>query len=134
MNLNRDTYIDIDYKEIEEYEREKAYYGNEQSKKWNGTKNQYLRCDQHLIGKHRGCMAIGSYDADSILHFAPKLTAPILVNGQTINKTFTRFTLKPSAHALCEGNRCNPGQRIGLSSGDINAIATLYNTSCSKFK
>ena len=128
MNLNRDTYVDIDYKAIDEYEI--AFYGRVTNK----MKNQVLRCDQHKVGKIKGCTAIGSYDGDSILHPSPTITALVLVNGRTIDKNFTMFTLKPSAHALCEGDRCNPGQRIGLSSGDIDAIAALYNTSCSKFK
>ena len=34
----------------------------------------------------------------------------------------TVFTLKASANALCEGGRCNPGQRNGLKCTDITDI------------
>ena len=42
----------------------------------------------------------------------------------------TAFTLKSSANALCEGGRCNPGQRNGLKCTDITCILTLYGTTC----
>ena len=126
MRLDRNSYVDIDYKAIEEFEI--AHYGI----KKNQAKKQFLRCDQHTIGKKRGCRKIGEFDGDSILMYTPTLTAPVLVNGQTVDKNFTLFTLKASAHALCEGGRCNPGQRIGLSRSDVTDIATLYKTTCGK--
>ena len=126
MRLDRNSYVDIDYKAIEEYEI--ALYGGVKNK----MNKQYLRCDQHMIGKKRGCRKIGEFDGDSILMYPPTLTAPVLVNGQTVDKKFTVYTLKQSAHALCEGGRCNPGQRVGLSRTDISDIATLYGTTCGK--
>ena len=93
-------------------------------------KKEYLRCDKHKIGKTRGCRSVGpndEFDGNSILMYPPTLTAYVLENGQTVEKNFTAFTLRASAHALCEGGRCNPGQRIGLSRSDITDIATLYN-------
>ena len=126
MRLDRDNYVDIDFQAIEKYEIAKT--GSVK----NTTKNQYLRCDEHKIGKTRGCRKIGEFDGDSILMYTPTLTAPVLVNGQTVDKNFTLFTLKASAHALCEGGRCNPGQRIGLSRSDVTDIATLYKTTCGK--
>merc|ERR1719400_2156533 len=62
--------------------------------------------------------------------YPPTLTAPVLVNGQTVDKNFTIYTLKPSAHKLCEGGKCNPGQRDGLSRTDITDIKSLYRTTC----
>ena len=47
-------------------------------------------------------------------------------NGQTVDKKLTVFSLKASAHALCEGGQCKPGQRDGLNRTDITDIATLY--------
>ena len=126
MRLDRNSYVDIDYKAIEEYEI--ALYGRVKNK----TKNQYLRCDQHKIGKNRGCQEIGEFDGDSILMYPPTLTAPVLVNGKTVDKKFTVYTLKAAAHDLCEGGQCNPGQRDGLSRTDITDIETLYGTTCGK--
>ena len=126
MRLDRDTYVDIDYQAMELYEI--AKYGSVKNK----TKNQYLRCDQHMIGKNRGCQKIGEFDGDSILMYPPTLTAPVLVNGQTVDKNFTAFTLKASAHKLCEGGKCHPGQRDGLSRTDITDIKELYGTTCGK--
>ena len=126
MRLDRNSYVNIDYKAIEEYEI--ALYG----RVTNLMKNQYLRCDQHKIGKKKGCQNIGEFDGDSILTYPPTLTAPVLVKGRTVDKNFTVFTLKASAHALCDGGRCNPGQRDGLSRADITDIAILYGTTCGK--
>ena len=125
MRLDRDSYVDVNFTAIGEYEKALNLP--------NGTKqNQYLRCDQHRVGIRMGCQAIGNYDANSILHYPPTLTAQVIENGQYVDKTFTVFTLKPSAHGLCEGGRCNPGQRNGLSRTDITDIKTLYATTCSK--
>ena len=126
MRLDRNSYVDIDYKTIEEYDIK--LYGRVRKK----TKNQYLRCDQHKRGKNIGCRPIGEFDGDSILMYPPVLTAPDLVNGKTVDKNFTVFTLKPSAHKLCEGGKCHPGQRDGLSRTDITDIKTLYGTTCGK--
>ena len=126
MRLDRNSYVDIDYKTIEEYDIK--LYGRVRKK----TKNQYLRCDQHKRGKNIGCRPIGKFDGDSILMYPPVLTAPDLVNGKTVDKNFTVFTLKPSAHKLCEGGICHPGQRDGLSRTDITDIKTLYGTTCGK--
>ena len=57
---------------------------------------------------------------------------PALVNSQTVDKNFTVFTLKESAHALCEGAQCSSRQRDGLSRADIIYIATYYGSTCSK--
>ena len=65
------------------------------------------------------------------MHYHPVLTAQIIENGTYVDKTFRVFTMKDTAHALCEGGQCRPGQRNGLSPGDISDIATLYKTSCS---
>ena len=64
--------------------------------------------------------------------YSPTLPAQVLENGKLEEKNFTAFTLKESAHALCENGRCNPGQRDGLSRRDITDIETLYRTTCSK--
>ena len=61
MRLDRDNYVDIDFQAIEKYEIAKT--GSVK----NTTKNQYLRCDEHKIGKTRGCRKIGEFDGDSIL-------------------------------------------------------------------
>ena len=129
MRLDRDTYVDVNFTAIEEYE--KAEYGKVNNRK----KKEYLRCDKHKIGKTRGCRPVGpndEFDGNSILMYPPTLTAYVLENGQTVEKNFTAFTLRASAHALCEGGRCNPGQRNGLSRTDITDIQTLYATTCSK--
>ena len=126
MRLDRDTYVDIDYQAMERYEI--AKYGSVR----NVTKNQYLRCDQHKIGKNRGCQKIGEFDGDGILMYPPTLTAPVLVNGKTEDKNFTLYTLKAAAHDLCENGKCHPGQRARLSRSDVTDIATLYKTTCGK--
>ena len=126
MRLDRDTYVDIDYQAMERYEI--AKYGSVR----NVTKNQYLRCDQHKIGKNRGCQKIGEFDGDSILMYPPTLTAPVLVNGKTEDKHFPVYTLKAAAHDLCENGKCHPGQRDRLSRSDVTDIATLYKTTCGK--
>ena len=64
--------------------------------------------------------------------YPPTLTAPVLVNGKTESKNFTVYTLKESAHRLCEGGICHPGQRDGLSRTDISDIKALYGTTCGK--
>ena len=46
---------------------------------------------------------------------------PASVNSQTLDNNFTVFTLKESAHALCEGAQSTSGQRDGT---DITNIAT----------
>ena len=51
--------------------------------------------------------------------------APVLVNSQTVDKIFTVFTLKESAHALS-------GQRDGLSHIDVTNMATSYGSTCGK--
>ena len=125
--LDRDNYITIDFKEMEEYEI--ALTGRVTKR----TEKQYLRCDRSKLGKKKGCQAIGAYDGDSIMHYPPTLTAPVLdSNGNTVDRTFRVFNLKESAHALCNDGRCNPGQRIGLSLNDINDIQALYRTTCGK--
>ena len=55
-----------------------------------------------------------------------------LVNSQTVDKNFTVFTLKESAHALCEAAQCSSGQRDGLSYTDITNIATCNGSTCGK--
>ena len=128
MRLDRDTYVDVDFDAIKEYEI--ALYG----RVTNRMKKQNLRCDQHTIGKDRGCQTIlrSKFDGDSIMMYPPTLTAPVLVNGQTVDKNFTIYTLKASAHKLCEGGKCHPGQRDGLSPTDITDIKALYGTTCRK--
>ena len=97
------------------------------------TEKQYSRCDRSKLGKRKGCQEIGTYDGDSIMHYPPTLTAPVLdLNGNTVDRSFTVFTLKQSAHALCKDGRCSPGQRNGLSLNDIIDIQTLYGTTCGK--
>ena len=64
--------------------------------------------------------------------FPPTLTAPVVVNGQIVDKTFTVLTLKAVAHDLCENGQCHPGQRDRLSRSDVTDIATLYKTTCGK--
>ena len=96
MRLDRDSYVDVNFTAIGDYEKA--------LNKLNGTKQkQYLRCDQHRLGMKKGCQPIGKYDANSILHYPPTLTAQVIENGQLVDKNFTVFTLKQSAHGLCEG-------------------------------
>ena len=121
MRLDRDSFVDIDHNAIEDYEKAVNLR----------VQDQYLRCDQHGIGRKRACRKIGNFDGSSILMYPPTLTAPVYENGQTVNKQFTFFTLKKSAHELC-GGQCEPGQRNGLSPTDITDIASLYKTTCSK--
>ena len=71
-------------------------------------------------------------NGDSILHYPPKRIVLVLVNSQTVDKNFTVFTLKESAHALCEGAQRSSGQRDGLSHTDITDIATYHGSTCSK--
>ena len=118
-NLNRDEYVDIDFDAITKYEKASFLPVNR-------TRRRYDRCDQTRLGKEYGCRQVGAYDANSILHHPPTLTS------YYDNTSFTVFTLKPSANALCENGKCTPGQRDGLSKGDISKIATLYRTSCGK--
>ena len=127
MRKDRDDFVDIDYKAMEQYEI--ALYGYVK----NQMNKQFERCDQHRIGKKRGCQQIGAnYDGDSIMNYPPSKKVQVIENGQYVDKYFTFFTLKPEAHALCEEGRCNPGQRDGLSINDINEIKLLYGTSCGK--
>ena len=93
---------------------------------------QIERCDRTKIAKKKGCQQIGQYDGDSIMHYPPILSTQVLEDGKLVNKTFRIFTLKDEAHSLCEGGRCNPGQRNGLSTNDIKKIKALYNTTCGK--
>ena len=53
-------------------------------------------------------------------------------NGQTVYKKLTVFSLRASAHALCDGGQCKPGQRDGINCTDITDIATLYGTTYDK--
>ena len=125
MRKDRDKFVDIDYKAMEQYEI--ALYGYVKNK----IKNQFARCDQHKAGKKKGCQQIGAnYDGDSIMNYPPVRTVQIIENGQYVDKNFTLFTLKPEAHALCKNGRCNPGQRDGLSLNDIKEIQILYGTTC----
>ena len=127
MRLDRDDFVDIDYETMKEYEI--AKYGRVNNK----INRQFLRCDQHKIGKAKGCQKIGDhYDGDSIMTLHPSQSVQVIENGQYVDKYFTFFTLKPEAHTLCKEGRCNPGQRDGLSINDINDIKILYGTSCGK--
>ena len=125
MRLDRDEFVNIDYKAMEQYEI--AKYRRVKKK----INKQYTKCDQHNIGKKKGCKEIGAnYDGDSIMNYPPVQTVQIIKNGQYVDKNFTLFTLKPEAHALCKNGRCNPGQRDGLSLNDIKEIQILYGTTC----
>ena len=123
---DRDNFVNIDFEEIKRFE--KAIYGNITNKE----RRNYIRCDQTKIAKSKGCQSIGAYDGNSIMHYPPTRTVQVIENGSYVNKTFRVLTLKPEAHALCKGGRCNPGQRNGLSVNDVSDIATLYNTFCGK--
>ena len=125
MRLDRDDFVDIDYDAMKNYEIAKYHRVK------NKINKQYLRCDQHKIGKVRGCQKIGDhYDGDSIMNYNPVQTVQTEENGQYVDKNFTLFTLKPEAHALCKNGRCKPGQRDGLSLNDIKEIQILYGTTC----
>ena len=125
MRLDRDDYVDIHYDAMKQYEI--ALYGRVKNK----INKEYLRCDQHKIGKQKGCQEIGAhYDGNSILNYPPEVKAQVIENGKYVDKYFTLFTLKPEAHALCKGGVCNPGQRDGLSLNDIKEIQILYGTTC----
>ena len=123
--MDRNEYVDIDFEKIKEFE-----IAESGGRITNKTKRQFMRCDQIKIGKRKGCRRIGTYDGDSIMHYPPTLTAQVVENGDYVDKTFTVFTLKEEAHALCVGGRCDPGQRDGLSANDIKDIKTLYGTTC----
>ena len=125
MRLDRDEFVNIDYKAMEQYEI--AKYGRVKKK----INKQYSKCDQHKIGKKKGCQEIGAnYDGDSIMNYSPTEKVQVIENGQYVYKSFTLFTLKPKAHALCKNGHCNPGQRDGLSPNDINEIRILYGATC----
>ena len=125
MRLDRDDFVDIDHDAMKNYEIAKYHRVK------NKINKQYLRCDQHKIGKERGCQKIGAhYDGDSIMNYPPVQTVQIIENGHYVDKNFTLFTLKPEAHALCKNGLCNPGQRDGLSPNDINEIRILYGATC----
>ena len=125
MRLDRDDFVDIDYDAMKNYEIAKYHRVK------NKINKQYLRCDQHKIGKERGCQKIGAhYDGDSILNYPPEVKAQIIENENFVDKYFTLFTLKPEAHALCKNGVCNPGQRDRLSFNDIKEIQILYGTTC----
>jgi len=124
MNLNRGEYVDLDFEAIKQYEI--ATFGRATGL----MRRQFERCDLSKMGRRKGCRQIGDFDGDSILTNSPMLAAPVLENGQFVERNLTIFTLKQSAHALCQSGRCHPGQRIRLSRGDISAITTLYQTSC----
>ena len=126
--LDRNDYVDIDFKAIKEYEIKE--YGSITNK----TKRQFIRCDLTKIAKKKGCRPIGVYDGDSVLHYPPILTTQVIEDGNYVDKDFRVFTLKDEAHALCSGGRCNPGQRNGLSANDIVDIKVLYGTSCGNWK
>ena len=125
MRKDRDDFVDIDYKAMEQYEI--ALYGYVK----NQMNKQFERCDQHRIGKKRGCQQIGAnYDGDSIMNYHPSQKVQVRENGQLVDKYFTLYTLKAEAHVLCKNGRCNPGQRDGLSLNDIKEIQILYGTTC----
>ena len=125
MRLDRDEFVNIDYKAMEQYEI--AKYGSVKKR----INKQYTRCDLHKIGKNKGCQEIGAnYDGDSIMNYSPTEKVQVVENGQFVYKSFTLFTLKPEAHALCKNGLCNPGQRDGLSPNDINEIRILYGATC----
>ena len=129
--MDRDDYIEVDYDEIEKYEK--------------GTKNRpinrrrilanYKKCNETRGGKKKGCKKVGKYDGNSIMHYPlSRIAQDIDDNGEYFNTTFKILTLRDKAHALCKGGRCEPGQRNGLSSGDISDISTLYKSTCSKLR
>ena len=124
MNLNRGEYVDIDFEAIKQYEV--AMFGRATGR----MRRLYERCNLTKVGRRKGCRQVGDFDGDSILTNSPMVALPALENGQFVERNFTIFTLKQSAHALCQSGRCHPGQRIRLSRGDISAITTLYQTSC----
>ena len=125
MRKDRDNFVDIDYKAMEQYEI--ARYGYVRNK----INNEFERCDRHKIGKKKGCQQIGAnFDGDSIMNYPPSKKVQVIENGQYVDKYFTLFTLKPEAHALCKNGHCNPGQRDGLSFNDIKEIQILYGTTC----
>ena len=125
--LDRNNYVDIDFEAIKQFE-----IAESNGRVTGKTQRQFKRCDQTKIGKKKGCQQIGTYDGDSIMHYPPTLTTQVIENGAFVDKTFTVFTLKEEAHALCKGGRCSPGQRDGLSNDDIIDIKTRYKTTCGK--
>ena len=124
--LDRDDFVDIDFEAIKQFEI--AKFG----RVTNRTKKEFIRCDRTKIAKRKGCQPIGVYDANSIMHYATELTTQVIEDGNYVEKPFTVMTLKQEAHDLCEGGRCTPGQRNGLSANDISDIASLYQTTCGK--
>ena len=107
-------------------------------------KLQYIRCDKTQTSKtkyttdqgtiiRKRCRKIGTYDGNSILHYPTTLVYQVKENGRFVNRNLTVLTLKQSAHDLCKGGKCNPGQRDGLSVNDIKNIQLLYGTNCRKY-
>lgn len=128
--LDRDDYIEVDYDKIKKYE--------EAINVRNVLRN-YLRCDEFdktlRRSRRKGCKKVGKYDGNSIMHYPlSRIAQDIDQNDQYFDRVFNILTLKDAAHALCKGGRCEPGQRNGLSSGDISDISTLYKSTCSKLR
>ena len=132
--LDRDNFTDVDYEAIEEYEDIMKV----------NKRRQYIRCDKTQLSKknyttdqgtiiRKGCRKIGNYDGNSILHYPTTLVIQVKENGRFVEKNLTVLILKQSAHDLCEGGQCNPGQRDGLSVNDIKNIQLLYGTNCCKY-
>ena len=126
--MDRDDYIEVDYDEIKTYE-----IGKNINRK--SILENYKRCDKTRGGKKKGCKKVGKYDGNSIMHYPLSRKAQdINDNGEYFDRIFKILKLKDEAHALCKGGRCEPGQRNGLSSGDISDISTLYKSTCSKLR
>ena len=115
---DRDDYIYVDYDTLENYEKA------QDARVTNDTRRQYVKCNETTIGKKHGCVVRSQYDANSIMHYP--------LNRQYGNKIFKVMRLKAKAVDLCDGGKCNTGQRSGLSRQDVLDINQLYD--CKKGK
>ena len=106
---DRDAFIDVDFDEIEKFERDEGWP--------NGTwTKQFMKCNYTRIGKKYGCKILNEYDKESITHYPA-----------VIGESNPRKIIKSKLPCGIEG--CNFGQRIGLSDGDIADIEALYQCS-----
>ena len=106
---DRDAIINIDFDEIENYERDEGWP--------NGTwAKQFIKCNYTRIGRKYGCKILNSYDKQSITHYPATL-------GESNPRTII------TSKVPCGEEGCNFGQRVGLSNGDIADIEKLYQCS-----
>ena len=101
--MDRDDYIDVDYEEITNAEKENI-------RRPNTFKQKFRKCN---LRKHGCPPSVGIYDTKSITHYDSK------IGSIKPKEVFT--SKKP-----CGKGGCKFGQREGLSDLDISDIEKLY--------